>query len=89
MQNFKPLPPELKAELEAKKQLADISARIRNANIERPLPPEPKREVKVIPERPMNPYRTETTVSSWYWEFEEQGIQQSAAPVYKSRNPKN
>ena len=57
---------EMKAEIQAKRLQAEINERIRNAKIQKPIPAEPKRSVKVLPEAKEDPYRRANPVSRYY-----------------------
>jgi hypothetical protein len=62
---------ELKAELAAKRQAAEINARIRAAKTPQPRLNAPAgRSVKVLPERPTDFYKGENRVSEYYDTYE-------------------
>ena len=84
---MKILTAEMKAELAAKKTAAEANAKIR-AGRSRPKPvfksPD-NRTAIIVPEREEDPHKRANPVSSWYWEYEDQGIVQSDEPVYRKR----
>ena len=75
---------EMKAEIQAQRLAAEVNAKLRTKAPE-PKFQEPQKPIKVLTERPQNLYKTENTVSSWYWEYEERGIEQSTNPTYRPR----
>jgi len=82
------LPAELKAELAAKKQAAEINAKIRVAGTFIPKFSEPKgRKVKVVPEAKEDPYKRANPVSEWYDTYEEEGFinAKEEAPKFRPR----
>jgi hypothetical protein len=80
---------ELKAELVAKRQAAEINAKIRAAKNPQPRLNAPAgKAIKVLPEIKEDPYKRANPVSEWYYTFEDENFSREntdAEPKFRPR----